>query len=149
MPPSVRGAPHRSDRPPVRASTGPTPRAQAETAPLERIFSLYMPDSAFSTLNDIAQGFIADRIVDLLHVGGVKSTLANIGEIRALGGRPDGSPWRVGIAGSSEALTAPSRCRTPTASASAVPVPPATSSIPTAASPNVSNKASASLRPKP
>ena len=51
------------------------------------------------TLNGIAQGFITDRIVELLRAGGVTSTLADIGEIRALGRRPDGTPWRVGIAG--------------------------------------------------
>lgn len=51
------------------------------------------------TLNGIAQGFITDRIVELLRAGGVTSTLADIGEVRALGLRPDGSPWRVGIAG--------------------------------------------------
>ena len=56
------------------------------------------------TLNGIAQGFITDRIVDLLRAGGVESTLADIGEIRALGHRPDGSPWRVGIAGSGESV---------------------------------------------
>lgn len=51
------------------------------------------------TLNGIAQGFITDRIVELLRAGGVASTLADVGEIRALGRRPDGTPWRVGIAG--------------------------------------------------
>ena len=51
------------------------------------------------TLNGIAQGFITDHIVELLRAGGVTSTLADIGEVRALGRRPDGSPWRVGIAG--------------------------------------------------
>src|SRR5690606_10882163 len=49
------------------------------------------------TLNGIAQGFITDRIVELLRAGGVTSTLADVGEIRALGRRPDGTPWRVGI----------------------------------------------------
>ncbi len=49
------------------------------------------------TLNGIAQGFIADRIVDLLRRGGVTKILVDMGEIRALGSRPDGSPWTVGI----------------------------------------------------
>jgi len=56
------------------------------------------------TLNGIAQGFITDRIVTLLRVGGVMSTLADLGEIRALGARPDGTPWRVGLAGEAGAL---------------------------------------------
>lgn len=51
------------------------------------------------TLNGIAQGFITDRIVTLLRAGGVTRTLADLGEIRALGSRPDGTPWRVGLAG--------------------------------------------------
>ncbi len=56
------------------------------------------------TLNGIAQGYITDRVVELLRAGGVESTLADIGEIRALGRRPDGSPWRVGVAGSDEPI---------------------------------------------
>ena len=51
------------------------------------------------TLNGIAQGFITDRVIELLRAGGLTSTLADIGEVRALGRRPDGSPWRVGIPG--------------------------------------------------
>lgn len=49
------------------------------------------------TLNGIAQGFITDRIVDLLRRGGVTKTLVDMGEIRTIGSRPDGSPWTVGI----------------------------------------------------
>ena len=56
------------------------------------------------TLNGIAQGFITDRIVTLLRAGGVTSTLADLGEIRALGARPDGTPWCVGLAGEAETL---------------------------------------------
>lgn len=56
------------------------------------------------TLNGIAQGYITDRIVELLRAGGIESTLADIGEVRALGRRPDGTAWRVGIAGTGETL---------------------------------------------
>lgn len=49
------------------------------------------------TLNGIAQGFITDRVVELLREGGVTSALADAGEVRALGTRGDGSPWRAGI----------------------------------------------------
>src|SRR5690606_29743597 len=49
------------------------------------------------TLNGIAQGFITDRIVDQLRAGGVTDSLVEMGEIRALGFRADGSPWKVGI----------------------------------------------------
>ena len=45
------------------------------------------------TLNGIAQGWITDRVVDLLRAAGVTATLVDMGEIRGLGG-----PWQVGIA---------------------------------------------------
>ena len=50
------------------------------------------------TLNGIAQGYATDRVVDLLRAGGIASSLVDMGEPRALGSRPSGEPWRVGIA---------------------------------------------------
>ncbi|MFC0242389.1 FAD:protein FMN transferase [Rhodopseudomonas telluris] len=49
------------------------------------------------TLNGIAQGYATDRIVALLRHAGVSTTLVDMGEIRALGARLDGTPWRVGL----------------------------------------------------
>ena len=49
------------------------------------------------TLNGIGQGYITDRIVDLLHAGGVEHALVDMGETRALGAHSSGEPWRVGI----------------------------------------------------
>jgi len=57
------------------------------------------------TCNGIAQGFITDQIAALLKGAGFKNTLLNLGEIAAIGGKPDGAssgqasaiPWRVGI----------------------------------------------------
>ena len=49
------------------------------------------------TLNGIAQGFITDRVADLLRSNGLKSLLVNLGEYRAIGGHPEGRPWQVGI----------------------------------------------------
>jgi thiamine biosynthesis lipoprotein len=49
------------------------------------------------TLNGIAQGYITDRVVDLLRRNGVDRTLVDMGEIRAIGGRPLGGPWIVGL----------------------------------------------------
>lgn len=49
------------------------------------------------TLNGIAQGFITDRIRDLLQRHGVNHALINMGEIRGLV-PPDTAPWTVGIA---------------------------------------------------
>lgn len=50
------------------------------------------------TLNGIAQGAIADRIAQLLEAAGIADTLVDTGEIRALGRRPDGRLWQVGLA---------------------------------------------------
>jgi FAD:protein FMN transferase len=54
------------------------------------------------TLNGIAQGYATDRVVDILRGSGLSTTLVNMGEIRAIGTRPDGAPWRVGLADPSE-----------------------------------------------
>lgn len=51
------------------------------------------------TFNGIAQGYIADRVSDILRNEGISDVLIDTGEIRALGNRPDGTPWRVGVAG--------------------------------------------------
>ena len=50
------------------------------------------------TLNGIAQGYATDRVVDKLRTAGLSKTLVNMGEIRAIGGRAEGTPWRVGLA---------------------------------------------------
>lgn len=50
------------------------------------------------TLNGIAQGYITDRVADLLRRHGIDRVLIDLGEIRALGAADaDGRPWRVGV----------------------------------------------------
>lgn len=49
------------------------------------------------TFNGVAQGYITDQIADGLRAAGFDHCLVDMGELRALGDRPDGSPWRVGI----------------------------------------------------
>jgi thiamine biosynthesis lipoprotein len=49
------------------------------------------------TLNGIAQGYVTDRVVELLRSEGIDHSLVDMGEIRALGGRPEGGPWQIGI----------------------------------------------------
>jgi len=49
------------------------------------------------TLNGIAQGFITDRIAELLRAHGLTHVLVDIGEMRALDGRDDATPWPVSI----------------------------------------------------
>lgn len=49
-------------------------------------------------LGGIAKGFIADDIVALLRARGCESALINLGgNTYALGARPDGTPWDVGL----------------------------------------------------
>jgi len=50
------------------------------------------------TFNGIAQGFIADRVAALLRGRGLTDVLVDMGEIVALGRRPDGDAWHAGIA---------------------------------------------------
>ena len=49
------------------------------------------------TLNGIAQGFIADRVADLLRSQGVENVLIDTGEIAAIGHAPQGTAWQVRI----------------------------------------------------
>jgi thiamine biosynthesis lipoprotein len=50
------------------------------------------------TLNGIAQGYITDRVAELLAEAGMPHALVDAGELRALGDGPDGAPWRVAVA---------------------------------------------------
>lgn len=84
------------------------PSASAIEATLERVgFDGVMFDAnriAFArrgmglTLNGIAQGYATDRVVDTLRAGGIASSLIDMGEPRAIGSRPSGEAWRVGVA---------------------------------------------------
>ncbi len=84
------------------------PRPEAIAAALERIghgalavdsgrIAFEKPDMAV-TLNGIAQGYITDRVADLLRAGGVENVLVDLGEARALGRHHDGRPWKAGLA---------------------------------------------------
>jgi len=49
-------------------------------------------------LGGIAKGFAADEAVEIYKEHGVKSALISLGgNIFTLSGKPDGSPWMVGI----------------------------------------------------
>jgi len=50
------------------------------------------------TLNGIAQGYISDKIADLLRDIGLHNVLVDFGEIVASGQRGVGESWRVGVA---------------------------------------------------
>ena len=49
------------------------------------------------TLNGIAQGYITDRIAALLRDRRLDNVLIDMGEIAAIGPRPDGRDWRAGV----------------------------------------------------
>ena len=49
------------------------------------------------TLNGIAQGYVTDRVAELLKARGFANLLINLGETRGIGKRQDGSDWQVGI----------------------------------------------------
>lgn len=57
---------------------------------------LSVPGSAL-TLNGIAQGYVTDKVVDLLRAGGIERSMVDMGESRAIGSAPGDRPWRVGI----------------------------------------------------
>ncbi|MFV5703187.1 FAD:protein FMN transferase [Flavobacterium sp. XS2P12] len=49
-------------------------------------------------LGGIGQGYIADKVKELLYSNGCKSGIVNVsGDISAWGKQPDGKPWTVGI----------------------------------------------------
>ncbi|OIQ80962.1 thiamine biosynthesis lipoprotein ApbE precursor [mine drainage metagenome] len=50
------------------------------------------------SLNSGAQGYITDRVGEVLRAHGFESMLVNMGEERAYAPKPDGSPWRLGLA---------------------------------------------------
>ncbi|TQF39382.1 thiamine biosynthesis protein ApbE [Bradyrhizobium sp. UNPF46] len=59
---------------------------------------IVMPKGMAVTLNGIAQGYVTDKVVELLRAHGISHSLVDMGEARAIGSRPDGRPWDVGIA---------------------------------------------------
>jgi len=58
---------------------------------------LSLPGMAI-TLNGIAQGYITDKVTELLKTRGITQVLVELGETRALGEHPEGRPWRIGLA---------------------------------------------------
>lgn len=66
----------------------------------------YDPDSRTVTapagmeldLGSLGKGYAGDQVLDLFREAGVTSALINLGgNVQALGGQADGSPWRIGV----------------------------------------------------
>ncbi len=49
------------------------------------------------TLNGIAQGFAADRVLAVLRAHGIEHALVDAGELGSIGRRDDGGPWTAGV----------------------------------------------------
>jgi thiamine biosynthesis lipoprotein len=49
------------------------------------------------SLNGIVQGYVTDRVTDLLRAEGFANMTVDLGEARMTGTRPDGAPWGVAI----------------------------------------------------
>lgn len=60
--------------------------------------SIVMAPGMALTLNGIAQGYVADRVANLLAAEGLTDILVDTGEHRALGQMPGGGDWSVTLA---------------------------------------------------
>ncbi len=60
---------------------------------------IYLPRKGMSLdLGGIAKGYIVDRGMALLREAGIRHAFLNAGgDIALLGGKPDGTPWRIGV----------------------------------------------------
>lgn len=61
------------------------------------VLTFQSPDTTID-LGSIAKGFIADRLKEYLESKNVKSAIINLGgNVLCIGGRPDGTPFRIGL----------------------------------------------------
>lgn len=64
---------------------------------IEKTARLKKPGQSLD-LGGIGKGFASDRFMEIFREYGVKSAWSNLGgNVSALGSKPDGTPWRVGI----------------------------------------------------
>ncbi|MCE5287153.1 MAG: FAD:protein FMN transferase [Pelosinus sp.] len=61
--------------------------------------TVFLPSAGMKLdLGGIAKGYAVDRAIDILKSKGIKSALINAGgDVRVIGKKPDGSPWRIGV----------------------------------------------------
>lgn len=91
---------------PGASAAGPAPQAIAQVLRLvdyrgidvdaQRI-RLHRSGMAI-TLNGIAQGYVTDRVTELLRDAGFDDVLVDLGEVRVRGHRPGGGAWRAALA---------------------------------------------------
>ncbi len=59
---------------------------------------LSMPEGVQIDLGGIVKGYADDRIAEIFADYGIEDAVINLGgDVRVMGNRPDGTPWRVGI----------------------------------------------------
>lgn len=86
----------------------PTPQELAEVLPLVDFTKVRIDEEARRVflegegiqldLGGIAKGYIVDQAIDVLRQKGITSASVDAGgDIRVIGEKPDGSPWRIGI----------------------------------------------------
>jgi thiamine biosynthesis lipoprotein len=61
--------------------------------------TIYLPKPGMMLdLGGIAKGYAADKAIEALKANGVTSALINAGgDVRVIGNKPDGKPWRIGV----------------------------------------------------
>lgn len=90
--------PHADSMGPPRTAIAATLRRVGHAAVVVEADRIHYARAGMAmTLNGIAQGYITDRVVDLLRHDGIDRSLVDMGEIRAINGRPLGGPWIVGL----------------------------------------------------
>jgi len=89
----------RSDvAPDIRARALDIARAQVDFRRVQAgATRVELPPGMAITLNGIAQGYVTDRIADLLRNEGFEHAVVDLGEWRALGSHPEGRPWRAAM----------------------------------------------------
>lgn len=91
---------------PGAAASGPSPQAIAAVLPSVGYGGVEVrPDlirlrrrGMAITLNGIAQGYVTDRVADLLRDAGIMNVMVDLGEARAHGRSATGDRWRAAIA---------------------------------------------------
>jgi thiamine biosynthesis lipoprotein len=81
------------DGPPRRAVEAALARLGHDAVDISPALVRFARPGMAVTLNGIAQGYITDRVVELLRGEGIDRALVDMGELRAMGG----APWSVGL----------------------------------------------------
>lgn len=61
--------------------------------------TIYLPKAGMLLdLGGIAKGYAVDKVIEILKAKGITSALVNAGgDVRVIGNKPDGKPWRIGV----------------------------------------------------